>query len=146
MPVEGEFGGVVEHQDQRATAADSVLGRLKMPAQNLFLADARVGEESVRRFGIRPVLTRPRDAAPDVTGKLSQKLSQPRGVAFIAKTALRQFALHPIAARFLCLFPPLLLLHTDSSPLCTRVLEVPTLMPNLLPHLVFAGAACALCG
>ena len=133
MAVEGEFGGVVQHQDQCATGGDPLAGRLKMPAQNLFFADARVGEETVRRFGIGQILTRARDAGPDVIGELFQNVPQPPGVEFIVEPALRQFALDPVAGLPICSFPPLLL-HIGSSSLCACLSEVLTLRPNLLLH------------
>ncbi len=114
MAVEGEFAGVMQHQDQRTTGPDSLPGRLQMPTQNLFFADARIGEKSVGRLGVRPVLTRPRDAAPDVIGELSQKLSQSADVAFILKPATRQLLIDPSVRLRPCKSPAWL--HDRSSP------------------------------
>ena len=72
--VKGEFRGVVQHQNQRAAAADSISRCLKVPAQNLLFVNARVGEKAVRRFGVSPVLTRPRNASPDVVRELFHQL------------------------------------------------------------------------
>ena len=63
--METELGRVVQHQDQRAASSDAVAGGLKMSTQNLRLADARIGEKAIRRFGVRPILPRPRQASAD---------------------------------------------------------------------------------
>ena len=133
LAMKGEFGGVVQHQDHGCAGGDPLAGGLKMTAQNLRFADSRVGEKPVRCLGVRPILTRPRDAPPDVLRELCQQLPQSRAVACVIELATRQFAFDPTAGLQICQFP--LFLHGCSSPCFATFSEVLTLRPNLSPHL-----------
>jgi len=86
--METELGRVVQHQDQRAASSDAVAGGLKMSTLNLRLADARIGEKAIRRFGVRPILPRPRQASADSLRDLLQQLPQSLAMSPIAKAAL----------------------------------------------------------
>jgi len=70
-----------------ASAAASRSRGLKVAGQNLSLADPVVGEKTVGRFGVCPVLTGQGDAPSDFIGELLQKLSQPLTMAFIFELA-----------------------------------------------------------
>jgi|SRR5258708_16341229 hypothetical protein len=66
LTVERELGRVVQHQDERVTGCHSVARGLKVSSQNVFLANTSVREKTVCRFRVRPVLTGPGNATPDI--------------------------------------------------------------------------------
>src|SRR5215469_1462812 len=105
-----------------------------MASQNLSLADTVVGEKTIRRFGICPILTGQGDAPSNFIGELFEKLSQPLGVAFISELAPCQFTADPEVGLQTC--QSSVLFHGRSSPRFVAPTEVFTLRLNHLPQLV----------
>ena len=85
--MEGELRRVVQHENERVGGCQPIARGLKVAGQNLSLADPVVGEKTVGRFGVCPVLTGQGDAPSDFIGELLQKLSQPLTMAFIFELA-----------------------------------------------------------
>ena len=62
LALEGEFGGVLDHQNGAVRCGEAVTCGLEMAGEDLRLADPIIGEEAVSRLRVRPILARERQA------------------------------------------------------------------------------------
>src|SRR5580658_3954894 len=70
-----------------------------MPAENRRFVHSPVGQKPIRRFGICPILARPRNASTNFIGELAKKLFQPFTMSCVFELASAQFLLNPCFAR-----------------------------------------------
>ena len=95
FPLEGEIGSVMEHKNRPITGAHSITRRLKMPSQNVRLADAVIGEEAIGRLCVGPVLADQRNALPHRASQLRQQLAEPCLQTLVSQAAAGNLGVKP---------------------------------------------------
>jgi len=85
----------MEHKNGTVAGDCAVTRRLKVTGQNVRLADPVVGEETIGRFGVGPVLADQRNALAHGAPDLRHQLAQPLVQALVGETAASKFVIKP---------------------------------------------------
>ena len=85
----------MQHQQRLIQRADAGLRACEMATEDFFLADVWIGEESVRGFGVRPILARQRDGSSNSIGHQAQQRTQALPQSHVAKVPSVEFLLNP---------------------------------------------------
>lgn len=95
IPLIGELSRVVKHENRAVRCCHPLTRRLEMARQNVRFADTMIGEETVRRLRVPPILANERDTlsyvAPDLLEQCAKSLAKPR----IPKFASGDFPINP---------------------------------------------------
>src|SRR6266480_387433 len=85
----------MEHKNRTIRAGRTIMRRLKVTSQNVRLADPLVGEETIGRLGVGPILADQRNTlshrAPDLRQQFAESVAKPR----IPKFASGDFSINP---------------------------------------------------
>jgi hypothetical protein len=94
--LEDELGGVLQQQDRTRARRETVARRREVAAQNVCLVHPRVGEKSIGRLGIRPVLAGKRNAGAHAIAKLPEQFAETTAEPSVAEGARIDFAARPM--------------------------------------------------
>jgi hypothetical protein len=100
LAVVGKFCRGVQHQGHFISGCKPLACGLKMSGQNIFFTDAFVGEKSIRRFSIRPVLTGHRNTLFGTVRQPLELHAEPLSQSLVLEVALGEFAIDPRIWRF----------------------------------------------
>src|SRR6266567_1282203 len=85
----------MEHKNRTLHGGRTIMRRLKVTSQNVRLADPLVGEETIGRLGVGPILADQRNTlshgAPDLSQQFAESVAKPR----IPKFASGDFSINP---------------------------------------------------
>jgi hypothetical protein len=95
VPLEAEFGGVVQDENWPLFGRHPGLRRREVPGEDEAFIDARVAEEPIRSLGRGPVLARGRERLADPFAQLAKHFAQTRLEPLVRKFTSLQFAFHP---------------------------------------------------
>src|SRR5215475_698901 len=99
FPLIGELGRVMEHKDLPIAGAHSITRRLKMPSQNVRLADAVIGEEAIGRLCVGPILANQRSTLTHGAPELRQQRAEPSLQSFVSQRAAGDLGIKPRTPR-----------------------------------------------
>src|SRR5216684_1254475 len=107
LPLIREFSRVMEHKDGSIGGNRAVTVRLKMTRQNIRLADPLVGEKTIGRLGVGPVLAHQRNALAHGAPNLRHQFMEPLVQALVGKTAASELTIDSSHAIACVPLPPL---------------------------------------
>ena len=90
-----EFGRIVEHKDGTVGGDHAVARRLKVTGQDVRFADPVVGEKTIGRLGVGPILADQRNALPHGAPDLRHQLAKPLVQTLVCKTAASELTIKP---------------------------------------------------
>ena len=97
VSLERKFGGVVQHQNRTVCRRQTLSRGLKMAGEDLRFIHSVVIEKSIRRFGVRPVLTRERNTLSRRATHLFEQRAKAASQSLILEIALRELCIYPRA-------------------------------------------------
>jgi hypothetical protein len=91
----GELGRVVKHENRAVRRRCTFTRRLKVARQNVRFADAMIGEETVRRLRVCPILANKQDTLPYVAPDPFEQCAKSLAKLRIPKLAPGDFPINP---------------------------------------------------
>src|SRR6266478_8248288 len=95
IPLIGELGRVVKYENRAVHCRCTLTRRLEMARQNVCFADSMIGEETVRRLSVCPILANERNTLPYVAPDPLEQCAKSLAKSCIPKLAPGNFPINP---------------------------------------------------